>query len=100
MKFEADAVVSPHKPYPAPKSMKEPWATPDAELRRAGGGGSLRHIRMGVEEGSPSLALLVATKLRCVVAGELAGTWGDSGGIGPRLTNFANVALVAFASNQ
>ena len=55
---------------------------------------------MGIQKNFPSLAHLAVPPLRCKVAGELAGAWGDVGGIRPHLTNLANAALVAFATNQ
>ena len=38
--------------------------------------------------------------MRCIVAGGVAGVWGDCGGIGPQLANLVNVALVGFTGNQ
>ena len=92
--------ASEQKPYPAPKFVEEPRATPDAEFRRAAEEDSLRQMEMGIKEGFPSLAQLVVTQLRCIVAGGLVGAWDGFGGIGPQMANLANVAFVAFASNQ
>ena len=57
-------------------------------------------MRMGAEEGSPSLAPLAATQLRCIATEGLAGARGDFGGIGPQFTSLAIIARVAVASNQ
>ena len=81
MKFEADAIGPPSK-LPAPKLPEAPRATPDAELRRAAEEDGIRQMRMGIKKGYPSLVQVVATQLRCVLAGELAGPREDFGGIG------------------
>ena len=57
-------------------------------------------MEMGIKKGFPSLVQLVVTQLRCIVAGELAGALDDFGGVGPQQTDSADVAIVAFASNQ
>ena len=52
MKLEADATEPPYKPYPAPKLVEEPRATPDAESKRAAENDSLRQMKMGIKEAS------------------------------------------------
>ena len=97
-KFAPGAIEPPRKPRPGPKLMEENQAIPGAKFKRAAGEDGRRQMRMGVKKGFPSLAQPVGTQLRCIVAGELAGARGDFGGIGPKLTNLATVALVALAS--
>ena len=76
--------------------MEEPRAIPDAEYKRAAEEESLRQKGIALRR---SLKYL-ATQLRCIAAGELAGARHEFGGIGPLLANLATVGSVAFASNQ
>ena len=50
------------------KLMEGPRATPDAEFGRSAEKDSLRQMRVGIKEGFPPHAQLVATRLRCIVA--------------------------------
>ena len=100
MKFEANAIEPLYEPYPAPKLLEEPLVTPDAEFKRAAQGDSLRQVGIDDKDGFLSPAQLVATQVRCIVAGGLAGVRDDFGGFGPQLGNLPNIALVASTSNH
>ena len=99
IKFEPDAIEPSYKPFRAPKLTEGPWAIPDMEFKRAAEEGSLRQAGMSAKQGFPSLAQRSATQLGCVVAGELAGTRDDVGGIGPQVAKLADIASVTCASN-
>ena len=59
-----------------------------------------RQTKMSIRKNSPSLAQLVATHMRLITAGDIAGAWEDFGSIGPQLTKLADVAWVGFTNNQ
>ena len=56
--------------------MAEPRTTPNAGVKRAAEGDSLRQMKVGIGKGFPSLAQLVVAQMRCIVAGELGGERG------------------------
>ena len=73
LKFEADAVVPPRTPCPAPKLSESPRTPNGADVQMAVEVAEAKQKVLGVKESYPLIPQLVLARLRVVIVGEVAG---------------------------
>ena len=100
LKFGAEATEPPFVTYSVPRLHMEPRLLPNAQFKRAMGDDVARQKTFGARRPFPSLGQLISARSRFVVAGELAGAWGRSEGIGAEWANLAQIALTELTQSQ
>ena len=100
LKFEADAVVPPRTPCPAPKLIESPRTPNGADVKMAVEAAEAKQKVLGVKESYPLIPQLVLARLRVVIVGEVAGVSDRFGCLGAQLTNLAEGMEVALKTNE
>ena len=80
--------------------MADPWTPRSAEVKRPVEADVARQKKFGVGRHYPAMAHVALSRLRAIVAGELAGARNRSGGLGAQLKNMGEVLEDARKTNQ